>query len=241
MAITAEQVRNLREQTGAGMMDCKRALEATGGDQEKAIAHLRQQGLAAAARREGRVTKEGVVAAYIHAGGKIGVLVEVNCETDFAARTDGFQELAKSLAMQVAATSPRWLSREEVPEEVLEQEREIYRAQAVKDLLDKGADRRLNQLLKKSKINRADLSADELKQKWESCRAQAIEDGEPKEEIRDKIVEGRLKKFFEEFCLLEQSFIRDPDVKVTQLVAETGGKVGENVVVRRFVRFQMGQ
>ena len=197
MAITAAQVRNLREQTGAGMMDCKRALEATGGDEAKAIAHLRQQGLAAAARREGRATKEGVVIAYVHAGGKIGVLVEVNCETDFAARTDAFEELAKNLAMQVAATNPRWLSREEIPQEVLEQEREIY-------------------------------------------RARAAQEGKP-ENVLDRIVEGRVNKFFEEFCLLEQSFIRDPDVKITELVAETGAKVNENVVVRRFVRFQMGQ
>lgn len=197
MAIAAEQVRNLREQTGAGMMDCKRALEATGGDPEKAIAHLRQQGLAAAARREGRATKEGLVTAYVHAGGKIGVLVEVDCETDFAARTDAFQELGKNLAMQVAATNPRWLSREEIPEDVLQQEREIY-------------------------------------------RARAAQEGKP-EKVLDRIVEGRLSKFFEEFCLLEQPFIRDPDVKVAALVAETGAKVNENVVVRRFVRFQMGQ
>lgn len=196
MAVTAEQVRNLREKTGAGMMDCKRALEATGGDEEKAIAHLREEGLAAAARREGRATSEGLVAAYVHAGGKIGVLVEVNCETDFVAKTEDFQALAKNLAMQVAATNPRWLSREEVPEEVLAQEREIYRAQAAKE-------------------------------------------GKP-EKVLDKIVEGRLNKYFQEFCLVDQPFVRDPDQKVADMVREVAAKLGENVSVRRFVRFQLG-
>jgi elongation factor Ts len=196
VAVTAEQVRNLREKTGAGMMDCKRALEATGGDEEKAIAHLREEGLAAAARREGRATSEGLVAAYVHAGGKIGVLVEVNCETDFVAKTEDFQALAKNLAMQVAATNPRWLSREEVPEEILAQEREIYRAQAAKE-------------------------------------------GKP-EKVLDKIVEGRLNKYFQEFCLVDQPFVRDPDQKVADMVREVAAKLGENVSVRRFVRFQLG-
>ena len=196
MAITAEQVRDLREKTGAGMMDCKRALEASGGDSEKAIEFLRQHGLAAAARREGRATAEGIIASYVHAGGKIAVLVELNCETDFVARTPDFQALARELAMQVAASDPRYVRREEVPAEVIEKEREIY-------------------------------------------RAQALQEGKP-EKVVDRIVDGRLEKFYQDFCLLEQAYVRDPERNIQALVTELGGKVGENMTVRRFVRFQVG-
>jgi elongation factor Ts len=195
--VSAAQVRTLREQTGAGMMDCKRALSESGGDLEKAVVYLREKGLAAAAKRSARAASEGLVASYIHAGGKIGVLVEVNCETDFVARTPEFQTLAKDLAMQVAAASPRWVRREEVPTDTIEGERRIY-------------------------------------------QAQASGSGKPAA-VTEKIVDGKLVKFFADTCLLEQPFIKDPQQTVGQLVTDAIARIGENVVVRRFARFQLGE
>ncbi|MDK2784245.1 MAG: elongation factor Ts [Bacillota bacterium] len=197
VVITAELVKALREKTGAGMMDCKRALQETDGDMEKAIEYLREKGLAAAAKRAGRTAAEGVIEAYIHLGGKLGVLVEVNCETDFVARTPEFREFARDIAMQVAAANPQYLTREDVPAEVLNKEREIL-------------------------------------------RAQALNEGKP-EKVVDRIVEGRLEKFYSENCLLEQPFIKDPDKKVRDLLAEKIARIGENIVIRRFVRFQLGE
>ena len=197
MAITAEQVRELRERTGAGLMDCKRALQECGGDLNAAIESLRKHGIAMAAKREARVAKQGKVEAYVHAGGKIGVLVEVNCETDFVARTEDFQQFARDLAMQVAAQQPEWLVREDVPAEVIEKEKEIYREQVARE-------------------------------------------GKPPQVV-DRIVTGKLEKFFKDVCLMEQPFIRDPDRPIEQLRKELAGKLGENIQVRRFVRFQLGQ
>jgi elongation factor Ts len=190
-------VKDLRERTGAGMMDCKKALTETGGDMEKAIDFLREKGLAAAAKRAGRIAAEGVVEAYIHGGGRIGVLLELNCETDFVAKTDEFRALAKDLAMQVAAANPSYVRREEVPAEVISREREVL-------------------------------------------RAQAMNEGKPAH-IAEKMVEGRLEKFFKENCLMEQAFIKDPDTTVTQLITAKIAKIGENISVRRFVRFQLGE
>jgi len=197
VAITPEQVKNLRERTGAGIMDCKRALEACEGSLTRAIEHLREQGILRVAHRESRPTAEGVVESYVHAGGKIGVLVEVNCETDFVARTPEFQAFAHDVAMQVAAQHPRYLGREDVPPEVREKELEIYRTQS-----------RL--------------------------------EGKP-EKILDRIAQGKLEKYFEEFCLLEQPFIRDPDQTIEALRKELAGKTGENIRIRRFARFQLGE
>jgi len=197
VAITAEQVRELRERTGAGLMDCKRALQECGGDLNAAIESLRKHGIAMAAKREARVAKQGKVEAYVHAGGKIGVLVEVNCETDFVARTEDFQQFARDLAMQVAAQQPEWLVREDVPAEVIEKEKEIYREQVARE-------------------------------------------GKPPQVV-DRIVTGKLEKFFKDVCLMEQPFIRDPDRPIEQLRKELAGKLGENIQVRRFVRFQLGQ
>lgn len=196
--ITAERVRELREKTGAGLMDCKAALEASQGDMERAIDHLRKKGLADVAKKAHREAREGVVSSYIHAGGKIGVLLEVDCETDFVARTEDFQVLVKDLAMQVAAASPIWVSREEVPAEVVEREREIYRQQ--------------------------------------------MEGQKKPPQVLDKIVEGKIEKFYEIQCLLDQSFIRDSSgkTKVKDLVIQLSAKVGERIVVRRFARFQVG-
>jgi elongation factor Ts len=190
-------VKELRERTGAGMMDCKNALAETGGDMEKAIDSLRKKGLASAAKKAGRVTAEGAVGSYIHAGGKIGVLVEVNCETDFVARTDEFLELVKDIAMHVAAADPRFVRREEVTTDVLERERAIV-------------------------------------------RERTLAEGKP-EKVVDKIVEGRMDKFFAETVLLEQPFIKDPDKTVAQLVSERIAKIGENIQVRRFARFKLGE
>src|SRR5690606_30726641 len=195
--VTPQMVKELRERTQAGMMDCKRALEATGGDMEKAVAYLREKGLAAAAKKAGRVAAEGLVEAYIHPGGRIGVLIEVNCETDFVAMTDEFRQLARDLAMQVAASRPQYVSRDQVPEAVLEEERRIY-------------------------------------------RATALNEGKP-ERVVDKIVEGRLEKFFKEVCLLEQPFIKDPDRTVADLIQEKIATMGENITVRRFARFERGE
>ncbi|HEY8416789.1 MAG TPA: translation elongation factor Ts [Limnochordales bacterium] len=195
--ITPQMVKELRERTQAGMMDCKRALEETGGDMEKAIAYLREKGLAAAAKKAGRVAAEGLIEAYVHPGGRVGVLIEVNCETDFVARTEEFRQLARDLAMQVAAARPQYVSRDQVPEAVLQEERRIY-------------------------------------------RASALNEGKP-ERVIDKIVEGRLEKFFKEVCLLEQPFIKDPDRTVADLIQEKIAAMGENITVRRFVRFERGE
>ena len=199
MAASAEQVKELRERTGAGVMDCKAALEASKGDMQGAIEHLRKKGLADAAKKAHREAKDGVVASYIHPGSKIGVLVEVNCETDFVARTDDFQQLVKDLAMQVAAANPSYVSREDVPGAVVEKEREIYRQQM----------------------------ADQKKP------AQVV----------DKIVEGKLEKFYAESCLMEQPFIRDPSGKtrLRDMVDQATSKMGERIVVKRFARFQVGE
>jgi elongation factor Ts len=197
MKITADMVRDLRERTGAGMLDCKKALEESGGDAEKAIEILRKRGLAAAAKKAGRVAAEGAVGSYIHAGGKIGVLVEVNCETDFVARTDEFQQLVRDVAMHIAAAEPRFVSREEVTDEVLATERRIY-------------------------------------------REQALEQGKP-EAVVDRIVDGKVGKFYAEAVLLEQPFIKDPDKTIGDLLAEKIAKIGENIRVRRFSRYRLGE
>ncbi len=197
MEITAKDVKTLRERTGAGMMDCKKALMESGGDFDKAIEFLRKKGLADAAKKSGRATNEGLIGSYIHAGGKIGVLVEVNCETDFVARTEQFQALVHDIAMHIAAASPRYVSREEVPQEVIDKEREIF-------------------------------------------AAQAKESGKP-EKVIERIVEGKLEKFFSEVCLLEQPFIKDTDKTVGDLVKEAVGSIKENIQVRRFARFRIGE
>jgi elongation factor Ts len=195
--ISATMVRDLREKTGAGMMDCKKALAESGGNFEKAVDYLRQKGLATAAKRAGRVASEGRIGSYIHAGGKIGVMVEVNCETDFVAKTDDFQNFAKDLAMQVAASNPLYVRREDVPAEALEKEREIY-------------------------------------------RVQAREAGKP-EKVIEKIVDGKLEKYYGEVCLLEQVFVKDTDIKIQDLMNGLIGKLGEKIEIRRFARFQVGE
>ena len=197
MEVNANAVKELREKTGAGMMDCKKALAETGGDVQKAIDYLRQKGLAAAAKKADRVAADGAVGAYVHPGGKIGVLVEINCETDFVARTAEFQSLLKDIAMQVAAANPRYLRREEVAAAELDKEKEIY-------------------------------------------RQQALETGKP-EKVVDKIVEGKIERFYSEACLLEQAFIKDPDKKVTDIVNESIGRLGENIQIRRFSRYHLGE
>src|SRR3984893_10399404 len=197
MNITAGLVKELREKTGAGMMDCKKALVETNGDIEKAIEYLRENGLAAAAKKSGRIAAEGIVESYIHAGGRIGVLVEVNCETDFVAKTDDFKMLVKDVAMQIAAAKPEFVRREEVSMDVLEKEKEIL-------------------------------------------RAQALNEGKPAN-IVDRMVEGRIEKYYKEFCLLEQPFVKNPDQTIQQLINEKIAKIGENISVRRFVRYEMGE
>jgi len=196
MEITASSVKTLREKTGVGMMECKRALVEAAGDMSEAETILRKRGLAAAAGKSGRATAEGSIGSYIHPGSRIGVLVELNCETDFVARTDDFQQLLKDIAMHVAASSPRFVSREEVTPAVLEKEREIYRDQAAAT-------------------------------------------GKPAAVV-EKIVDGKLEKFYEEFCLLEQPFVKDQDTTVGNLIAQKVAKLGENIRVSRFVRFQLG-
>jgi len=195
--ITAEMVRQLRERTGAGMMDCKKALTETNGDAEKAVEYLREKGIAKAASKAGRIAAEGLVEAYIHGGGRIGVLVEVNIETDFAAKNEEFKQLVKDIAMQIAASKPEFVRREEVPASLLESEKEVL-------------------------------------------RAQARNEGKP-EKIIDKMVEGRIDKFYGEKCLMEQAFIKDPDITVDQLIKEKIAHIGENITVRRFVRFERGE
>lgn len=195
--VSAAQVKELRDKTGAGMMDCKAALVDSQGDMEKAVERLREKGLAAAAKKAGRATGEGIVEAYIHAGGKIGVLVEVNCETDFVAKNQQFQELAHDLALQIAASNPSYVSREDIPEEMVEKEKELL-------------------------------------------HKQALQEGKP-ENVVTRIVEGRMEKFFSENCLLEQSYIRDDERTVQEFLAEHVAAMGENINVRRFVRFVVGQ
>ncbi|MDD4171474.1 MAG: translation elongation factor Ts [Syntrophomonas sp.] len=197
MEITAGLVKELRERTGAGMMDCKKVLVETCGDIEKAIDELRTKGLAKAAKKAGRVASEGLVLSYIHGKGRIGVLVEVNCETDFVGKTDEFRQLAYDIAMQVAASNPEYLSREDVPAADLEREREVL-------------------------------------------IAQALEEGKP-EKVVEKMVEGRIEKFYKENCLLEQPFIKDPDKTIQKLVHEHVAKIGENISIRRFTRYEVGE
>jgi elongation factor Ts len=193
--VTAAMVKELRDKSGAGMMDCKKALAASGGDVEKAMDELRKKGLAAAQKKSSRVTKEGSIDSYIHAGGRIGVLVEVGVETDFVARSEPFKEFTHDLAMQVAASNPLWVRREEVPEDVVEREKAIYREQAK---------------------------------------------GKP-DHVVEKMLDGKLNKFFEEVCLMEQPFVKDPDRSIERLRTDLVGVIGENVEVRRFVRFQLGE
>ncbi len=199
--ITAVAIKALREKTGAGMMECKKALTEAGGTEERAIEILRERGLASAKKKEGRVAAEGVVGSYIHMGGRVGVLVEVNCETDFAARSEEFQQLVKDTAMHIAAAEPRYVSREEITPAMLDKEREIARAQARND--PKNANK--------------------------------------PEQVIDKIVEGRLNKFYEEVVLLDQPFIKDPAKTVGELVTEKIAKIGETITVRRFARYKMGE
>ena len=194
---TANDVMKLREMTGAGMMECKKAMVETDGNIEKAIDILREKGVSMAAKKAGRVAAQGVVGSYIHLNGSIGVLVEINCETDFVAKTDEFQTFVKDMAMQIAAASPKYVTIEEVPEEVLEKEKEIL-------------------------------------------KIQAINEGKP-ENIAAKMVEGRIKKFYSEICLMEQPFIKDQDKKVSQVLVEQVAKTGENIKIRRFTRYQMGE
>ena len=197
MAVTAQMVKELREKTGAGMMDCKKALVETNGDMDAAVDFLREKGLSAAAKKAGRIAAEGLVEAYIHMGGRIGVLVEVNCETDFVAKTDEFKELAKDIAMHIAASQPQYVSREEIPEEVLEHERKIFRAMAENE-------------------------------------------GKPAH-IIDKIVDGRIEKFMQDVCLVDQPFVKNPDQTVGELLNEKVAKIGEKISVRRFVRYERGE
>jgi elongation factor Ts len=192
-----EMVKELRERTGAGVLDCKKALAEKDGDMDKAIEYLREKGLSAAAKKAGRISAEGIVESYIHGAGRIGVLLEVNCETDFVGKTTAFKELAKDIAMQVAASRPEYVRREEVPADVIEKEKEI-------------------------------------------AKVQALNEGKP-EKIVDKIVEGRIEKYYKEVCLLEQPFIKDTDKTVQQLIVEKIAQIGENINVRRFARFELGE
>ncbi|WP_242344717.1 translation elongation factor Ts [Anaeromyxobacter terrae] len=195
--VNANMVKELREKTGAGMMDCKKALSEAGGDFAKAEEVLRKKGLAAAAKKSSRAATEGQVASYIHMGGKIGVLVEVNCETDFVARTDGFQSLVKDIAMQIAAASPTWVRREEVPAEIVAKELEIAKAQ--------------------------------------------MRDQKKPEAILEKIAQGKLEKFYEQFCLLDQPFVKEDKKKMSEVLTDAVAKIGENIQVRRFARFVLGE
>ena len=197
MSPTPQQVKELREKTGVGFMDCKRALEATNGDVEKAIEHLRKQGIAKAEKRMGRVTREGVIEAYIHPGSRLGVLLEVNCETDFVAKTDEFKVFIRDVSMQVAATNPIVVSREEMPKDLVAREESIY-------------------------------------------KTQALSSGKP-EGIVEKIVKGKMEKYYAEVCLLEQPFVKDPDKTVETLLKELIAKTGENITIKRFARFRLGE
>ncbi len=195
--ITASEVKALRERTGAGMMDCKRALTDANGDMERAVEILREKGLSAAAKKSGRIAAEGIVESYIHLGGKIGVMVEVNCETDFVAKTPEFKSFVRDIAMHIAAAKPDYLNRDEVPAAVLEKEKEIL-------------------------------------------RAQALNEGKP-EKIVERMVEGRIKKFYEDNCLLDQHFVKDTDKTIQDLITEKVATIGEKISVRRFVRYEMGE
>jgi elongation factor Ts len=197
MELNATAVKELREKTGAGFMDCKKALAETGGNLEKAVDYLRQKGLAAAAKKADRVAGDGAVGAYVHPGGKIGVLVEINCQTDFVARTTEFQTLLKDMAMQVAAASPRYVKREDVSADEIEKEREIYRRQAL--------------------------------------------ESEKPERVIEKIVEGKMERYYSEVCLLEQAFIKDPDHKVAEIINDVAFRMGEKIEVRRFARYHLGE
>jgi elongation factor Ts len=197
MEISIELVKDLRQRTGAGIVDCKAALQEAKGNMEGAIEYLRRKGLATAAKKAGRIATDGLVASYIHTGGKMGVLVEINCETDFVAKTEDFQIFVKNIAMHIAAANPQYIRREEVPAEVLERERRIY-------------------------------------------RSQALDAGKP-EKVIDKIVEGKMERFFSEACLLEQTYIKDSDLTVKELLDAIIAKIGENIAIRRFARFQLGE
>jgi len=197
MHIDAQVVKALREKTGAGMMDCKKALQEAGGDEEKAVNALREKGLAKAAKRAGKAANQGIVDSYIHLGGKIGVLVEVNCETDFVARNDDFREFTRNICLQVAATNPSYLSREDVPESVLESERQVI-------------------------------------------KAQALHEGKP-EKVIDKIADGRIDKYYKENCLLEQAYVKNEDITISELLTDLIARIGENIVIRRFSRFEVGE
>jgi len=196
-AISADQVKQLRDKTGAGMMECKAALAEANGNMDEAVTLLRKRGLAQAAKRAGRTTAQGMIGSYIHMGGKIGVLVEVNCESDFVARTEDFQNLVKEVGMHIAAADPKWVRREEVPAEAVDKEKGIYRAQ--------------------------------------------MENTGKPANVLDKIVEGKLGSFYSQFVLLDQPSVRDPNVTIAQLVAQTSAKTGENITVSRFVRFRIGE
>jgi elongation factor Ts len=197
MDISADAVKKLREKTGVGLMDCKEALKQSNGDTEKAMDYLREKGLAKLQKRMGKVASEGSIVSYIHTGGKIGAMVEVNCETDFVANTKEFQEFAKDIAMQITASNPLYVKREDVAQDVVEKEKEIY-------------------------------------------KKQALESGKP-EKILDKIAEGKLEKFYQEICLVEQSFIKNPDITVKELMEELVVKMGEKILINRFMRFQLGE
>jgi elongation factor Ts len=197
MDIDVSSLRDLRQKTGAGIMDCKRALTETRGNIEKAIEFLRQKGLARAAKRAGRTANEGLIGSYIHLGGRIGVLVEVNCETDFVARTQEFKDFVKDISMQIAAADPQYLTREDIPQEVIQKEKHIL-------------------------------------------RMQALEMGKP-EKVVDRIVEGRMERFFSEVCLLEQAYVKDPDQTVRDLLNSLTGTIGERISIRRFARYQLGE
>lgn len=195
---TAEDVKKLREMTGVGMMDCKKALTEANGNIDKAVELLREKGMAAAAKRAGRIASQGIIESYIHLGGQIGVLVEVNCETDFVARSDDFKEFVHNIAMQIAAAKPSYVSKDEVPAQEIEKEKSILKAQALN----------------------------------ESAKPQ---------NIIDKMVEGRINKYYKEVCLLEQSYVKDPDKSITQLLNETISKIGEKITIRRFARYEVGE
>lgn len=197
MDISADAVKKLREKTGVGLMDCKEALKQSNGDMEKAMDFLREKGLAKLQKRMGKVASEGSIVSYIHTGGKIGAMVEVNCETDFVANTKEFQEFTKDIAMQITASNPLYAKREDVPQDVVEKEKEIY-------------------------------------------KKQALESGKP-EKIIEKIAEGKLEKFYQEICLVEQSYIKNPDITVKELVEELIVKMGEKILINRFIRFQLGE
>jgi elongation factor Ts len=197
MEISIELVKDLRQRTGAGVIDCKAALQEAQGNMEAAIDYLRRKGLATAAKKAGRIATDGLISSYIHAGGKMGVLVEINCETDFVAKTEDFQTFVKNIAMHIAAANPQYIRREEIPEEALERERAIY-------------------------------------------RTQAQDSGKPQKVI-DKIVEGKTERFYSEVCLLEQTYVRDSDLTIKELLDAMIAKIGENITIRRFARFQLGE